>query len=206
MIYQEVIFTKEECDTIINYKDKYDSFLVTPAWSLIDNTRTVYHKENNFNGVKTEVGTDWVKKYNVWDIPINDDTNWFYGRIYNWFINVSGVKIDKSIYFNNPESAHKLHEYVVGDKFDLHIDKNEYDSDRIWNLGIQLNSEYQGGDYICYDKNNTPVNISKGVGNVVAYTSDILHEIKEITEGVRYSLVIKVHSWELIEKNKKSLI
>jgi hypothetical protein len=30
MIYQEVIFTKEECDNIINYKEKYDSFLITP--------------------------------------------------------------------------------------------------------------------------------------------------------------------------------
>ena len=205
MIHQEVIFTKEECEKIIAYKDKYDLFLVTPKTSLIENTQTVYHKENDFNGIKTEVGKNWVKKYNVWDIPINSETNWFYDRIYDWFINISGVKIDKNIYFNNPESAHKLHEYGVGDKFDLHKDKNENTIDWIWNLGIQLNSNYVGGDYICYNANNEIINISKENGNVVAYQSDILHEIKEITSGVRYSMVIKIHSWELIHKNKKSL-
>jgi hypothetical protein len=206
MVYQEVIFTKEECDIIINYKKKYQSFLVTPTWSLLKNTRTVYHKENDFNGVNYEKGKDWEKKYNVWDVPLDDETKWFYYKIYNWFVDVSGVLIDKDIYFNETGSAHKLHEYTVGDKFDLHIDKNENNLDRIWNLGIQLNSEYDGGDYICYDELNNPLYISKEVGNVVAYTSDVLHEIKEITQGVRYSLVIKLHSWELARKNKKSLI
>jgi hypothetical protein len=206
MIYQEVIFTKEECDNIINYKEKYDSFLITPEWSLLNNSRTVYHKEKNFNGMEVEFGKDWVKKYNVWDIPINEETIWFYDKIYTWFISISGVKIDKSIYFNNPNCAHKLHEYVIGSKFDLHIDKNDENLDRIWNLGIQLNSEYDGGDYICYNKNNNPIFISKEIGNVVAYSSDVLHEITEIKNGIRYSMVIKIHSWELFNKNKKTLI
>jgi predicted 2-oxoglutarate/Fe(II)-dependent dioxygenase YbiX len=48
--------------------------------------------------------------------------------------------------------------------------------------------------------------LSKEVGNVVAYNSDTLHEITEILSGTRYSLVIKVHTWELFAKNKKSLL
>jgi hypothetical protein len=207
MIYQEVIFTEEECEKIITYKDKYDLFLVTPKTSLIENTRTVYHKENDYNGMEVEFGKDWVKKYNVWDIPINEETIWFYDKIYTWFISISGVKIDKSIYFNNPNGAHKLHEYVIGDKFDLHTDKTDSRFDyRIWNLGIQLNSEYDGGDYICYNKNGDPIFISKEIGNVVAYSSDVLHEVTEIKNGIRYSMVIKIHSWELFNKNKKTLI
>lgn len=204
MIYQEIIFTKEECDKIINYKNKYDSFLVTPKSSLLKNSRTVYHKENDFNGIDKEIGVSWIKKYNVWDIRIDKDTKWFYDKIYTWFISVSGVKIDKNAYLDSPNAAHKLHEYVVGDKFDLHMDKSDDTSDRIWNLGIQLNSEYDGGNYICYDE-GTPILISKETGNVVAYNSDTLHEITEITNGIRYSLVIKIHSWELVMKNKKSL-
>jgi hypothetical protein len=205
MIYQEVIFTKEECDNIINYKEKYDSFLITPEWSLLNNSRTVYHKEKNFNGMEVEFGKDWVKKYNVWDIPINEETIWFYDKIYTWFMSVSKVKLNKKVCFNNSNIAHKLHEYIVGDKFDLHKDKTENTMDWIWNLGIQLNTNYVGGDYICYNINNEVVNISKEIGNVVAYQSDVLHEIKEIASGVRYSMVIKIHSWELIHKNEKSL-
>ena len=124
MIYQENIFTKEECDRIINYKNKYESIIVTDPDSLIDNTRTVYHKEENYtpyfkflgktyeNGIDEETGNQWVKKYNVWDIPTNDETMWFYDKIYDWFINVSGVPLDKKI---SADMAHKLHEYVVGD-------------------------------------------------------------------------------------------
>lgn len=218
MIYQEIIFTKEECDTIINYKNKYESILVTDPSSLIPDTRTVYHKEENYspyfkflgktyeNGIDTENEKEWIKKYNVWDIPTNDETIWFYDKIYDWFINVSGVPLDKEASNN---MAHKLHEYVVGDKFDLHVDADPRDPDmatRIWNLGIQLNSDYVGGDYICYDKNNNPTYISNATGNVVAYTSDVPHKITEILEGSRYTMVIKVHSWQLLQKSKKSLL
>jgi predicted 2-oxoglutarate/Fe(II)-dependent dioxygenase YbiX len=61
-------------------------------------------------------------------------------------------------------------------------------------------------NYICYNKNNNPIFISKEIGNVVAYSSDVLHEITEIKNGIRYSMVIKIHSWELFNKNKKTLI
>jgi hypothetical protein len=197
MVYQKVIFTEEECDKIIEYKEKYENFLVTPKNSLMENTRTVFYEDSEIH---------WVKKYNVWDIPIDENTEWFYDKIYTWFSDTTGIKLDRESYFNTLGAAHKLHEYTAGDKFDLHIDKSWDNLDRIWNLGIQLNSNYTGGDYICYDEENQPIYLSKEVGNVVVYNSDTLHEITEILSGIRYSLVIKVHTWELVVKNKKSLI
>lgn len=197
MVYQKVLFTEKECNEIIGYIKQYENFLVTPKNSLIENTRTVFYED---------LESRWVKKYNVWDIPIDENTKWFYDRIYSWFSNTSGVKLDRDSYFNTPNAAHKLHEYTLGDKFDLHIDKSWDNLDRIWNLGIQLNSNYTGGDYICYDEKNQPIYLSKEVGNVVAYNSDTLHEVTEILSGIRYSLVIKVHTWELLVKNKKSLL
>ena len=197
MVYQKVIFTEEECNKIIGYKEKYKNFLVTPQNSLIENTRTVFYED---------LESHWVKKYNVWDIPIDENTEWFYDKIYTWFSDTTGIKLDRESYFNTLGAAHKLHEYTAGDKFDLHIDKSWDNLDRIWNLGIQLNSNYTGGDYICYDEENQPIYLSKEVGNVVVYNSDTLHEITEILSGIRYSLVIKVHTWELVVKNKKSLI
>lgn len=218
MIYQKIIFTKEECDTIISYKDRYESLITTDIASVLPDTRIVYHKEENYNpnfkylgqtyqnGIDDETTNVWVKKYNVWDIPTNEETIWFYDRIYDWFIDVSGVPVDKNL---SNHMAHKLHEYVVGDKFDLHVDADPRDpgmASRIWNLGIQLNSDYVGGDYICYDENNNPIHLSKEVGNVVAYESDVPHKITEILEGSRFTMVIKVHSWQLQQKSKKSFI
>jgi|LauGreSBDMM110SN_4_FD.fasta_scaffold52927_2 hypothetical protein len=206
MIYQEVIFTKKECETIMNLRNNHKLFFVTPESSLIKNTRTVYHKEKNFNGVGYDNSKDWVKRYNVWDIPINKETFWFYDRIYKWFSELTNIQIDREKYFNRSDAAHKIHEYNIGDKFDLHADQNDGSIDRIWNLGIQLNSNYEGGDYICYDKNNHPINISKETGNTIAYSSDVLHEINEILQGKRYSLVVKIYSWELYTKKNKSFI
>lgn len=101
-------------------------------------------------------------------------------------------------------NAHKLHQYVVGDKFSKHLDNFGY-PDRLWNVGIQLNDSYIGGEYIIYQDSNSTY-LSKEVGNVVAYTADTLHEITEITEGERWSMVIKIHDWEVLTKKKSTLL
>lgn len=200
MIYQEVLFTEDECTKILNYRFEYPNHIKTPQYTLLDGTRTVFQK------IKKSDST-WIKKYNVWDIPINDDTFWFYDRIYSWFENESGIIINRDAYFNKPNSAQKIHEYNIGDKFDIHIDLNDEYPDRVWNLGIVLNSNFEGGEYICYDENTKQPNIIKKItGNVIAYSSNVPHEITEITKGNRYSMVIKIREKEIIKKTQKSLL
>jgi hypothetical protein len=198
MIYQEKIFTQEECDKILSYRFDYPNHIVTPNWSMIEGTRTVYLQVENLN---------WYKKYNVWDIPIDSNTSWFYEKIYSWFENISGLTLDR-IHFNKSYAAHKLHEYNVGDKFGIHVDNNGDDfKDRVWNLGINLNSDFDGGEYICYSLDYSEKTILEKIsGNAVAYTSDVPHEITKITEGSRYSMVIKILEDEIINKSKKTLI
>jgi hypothetical protein len=210
-ILQNKLFTEEECKIIIGYSKVYSDFIVTPLSSLKENTRNVYYstEEKSHQDV---VG--WTKSYNVWDIPVHSDTSWMYDRIYKWFSNETGLNLTRKIEprfcketglnLNGKIDAHKLHQYRVGDKFDKHIDNVGF-PDRIWNLGIQLNDSYLGGDYIVYTDSN-PTYLSKETGTVIAYTSDVLHEVTEIIEGERWSMVIKVHNWELILKNKITLM
>lgn len=188
-ILQAKLFTEQECKTIIEYSKLYNNFIVTPLSSLRENSRNVYFSTED---------KAWTKSYNVWDIPVHSNTGWMYNRVYDWFSKESGLSLTRQI------DAHKLHQYRTGDKFDKHTD-NIGMPDRIWNLGIQLNNEYKGGDYIVHLESNT-IFLSKEIGNVVAYTSDVVHEITEITEGERWSMVIKVHDWELISKTKKTLM
>lgn len=202
MFYEKVLFTEEECKQILDYRFEYPNHYVTPDWSLIKGTRTVYQSV-------PQGTTNWVKKYNVWDIVKDEKTKWFYNRIYDWFESVSGLHIKREHYGeikNKRRFAHKLHEYSKGDRFDKHIDSIEEYSDRLWNLGIILNSDFEGGDYLYYDKEDNEYSFSKITGNVVAYSSEVPHEITEITQGKRYAMVIKLHDWELVSKKIKTLL
>ena len=66
-------------------------------------------------------------------------------------------------------------------------------------MGIQLNDNYEGGNYVCWDDNNNEIIISKEVGTAVAYNARIPHEIQEITNGSRWSIVMPISSLEIIE-------
>jgi predicted 2-oxoglutarate/Fe(II)-dependent dioxygenase YbiX len=93
-----------------------------------------------------------------------------------------------------------LHKYSKGDSFTKHIDLNANFPDRRWNLGIQLNENYTGGEYVCYDENNNEIILSKEVGTAIAYNSTTLHEIREIHSGERWSIVAPIWKNWLLEK------
>lgn len=196
MIYQEKIFTKEECDKILSYREIYTDLPYRGAEDVIDlENRRIDQFIRLENGKKTG------KFFNVWDIPNDKETHWFFKKIINWFSNISEIQIKDSNYYPN---GCGLHKYSKGDLFQKHIDLTKNHLDRRWNLGIQLNEEYTGGEYVCYDNNDNPIILSKEVGTAIAYDAKTLHEIKEITSGERYSIVITITTHTLIEK--KSMI
>jgi predicted 2-oxoglutarate/Fe(II)-dependent dioxygenase YbiX len=71
---------------------------------------------------------------------------------------------------------------------------------RRYNLGIQLSDSYEGGEYVCWDDNDNEVLISKQTGTVLSYHGRIWHEIKEITNGERLSIVMPIYKHHIIEK------
>ena len=192
MIYQEVIFTKEECEKIIAYKEVYTDLIWRSLEPAIDfeNRRIDHHTH-------TKGGKKFGKFFNVWDIQNDSNTLWVFERLLKWFNSVSNIDIDI-------EGAKKirggsLHKYSKGDLFQKHMDLVIGHENRRWNLGIQLNEEYNGGEYICYNNDNE-ILISPKPGTAVAYDATTYHEIKEITAGERYSLVICVTTDIIIEK------
>jgi predicted 2-oxoglutarate/Fe(II)-dependent dioxygenase YbiX len=71
-------------------------------------------------------------------------------------------------------------------------------------LGIQLNESYEGGEYLIWDDNENEILISKEVGTALAYHGRLYHEIKKITTGERWSIVMPLNNFNIIEK--KSLL
>ena len=92
------------------------------------------------------------------------------------------------------------HRPQVGDSFSKHIDLAEGFDTRRYNLGIQLNDSYEGGEYVCWDDNNNEVLISKQIGTALSYHCRIWHEIKKITNGERWSIVMPIKKQHINEK------
>jgi len=191
VIYQEKIFTKEECKRIIDFKNIYTDLPFREREKNID-----FENHRIDQLVKIEGEKKFGKFFNVWDIKNDVDSEWMFFKLTNWFSKISNVEL----------TEHKiigcsLHKYSKGDLFMKHRDISTLFMERRWNLGIQLNSDYIGGDYICYTNNNT-FTFDKTEGTALAYAADIEHEITEIVEVERWSLVLSIRKENIKEKRK----
>ena len=160
----------------------------------------LYNKDYSIFGVNEDkiVNTrinDEQLSYNVYVVPNNENTNWIFERLMDWFSKVSGIKrntAQKIPHFT-------LQKYSIGDRFHRHIDLTESHPNRRYNIGVQLNNEYEGGEYVFWDSNENEGMFSKEVGNALAYNCKVPHEIKKITNGERWSLVMPIAHWHLLE-------
>ena len=188
MIYQQQLFSEEECALIKSYvnlqpTDLTKYFNTEGKFKFIDDNKLV----------ATSGG---AISYNVYVIKNTAETEWMFNKLMLWFSEVSNIKINH----NHIIRVCTLHRYGIGDAFATHIDLSHGFEERRYNLGIQLNDTYTGGEYICWDDNNNECLISKQTGTALSYHGRILHEIKEITSGERWSIVMPITKHNIIEK------
>ena len=176
MFYQNVIFNKEECNKII---------------SLIKNISKEEGKNKYGDKITTEVSFD---EYTIQD---DDTTNWFMNRIKIFVEETLKIKLNKL-----NKDAHIL-SYGINDGFSKHVDYNPDNGPdvRIYTLGVLLNDEFEGGEFILYQDNNEPTELKKIIGNVFLFKTTLLHEVKKITKGIRYVLIIHIKNSEIKKVN-----
>jgi len=78
--------------------------------------------------------------------------------------------------------------YDIGDFYNKHIDMSGHDSDRKLSVIIPLSNDYEGGDTLFFTSKN-PIKMPKEANIATFFPSYIVHEVTEVTKGVRYSLV-----------------
>jgi predicted 2-oxoglutarate/Fe(II)-dependent dioxygenase YbiX len=88
--------------------------------------------------------------------------------------------------------------YEVGDYIVKHHDTMGYDTNgdtlnRYYALNIILNDDFEGGDFLYYDTNNNPIKIENKSGIGLIFRTNILHEVKPVLKGVRYSFSVFIH-------------
>ena len=184
MKYKIDYFTKKECEKIIDLHKTYKDFGFNYDWY-----KNVYDENNRREG-KTS-------KFDAYLIPNSPHTKWLFDKLQTFFEESTGLT-----FINNIPKC-QLYRYEVGDSFPKHIDLVDIFPKRRYNLGVNLNDDFSGGEYHCWNEDtedDTMKVIPKKTGTICVYHSRQLHEIKEITKGVRWSLVIKIDADVINEK------
>jgi PKHD-type hydroxylase len=172
MIFKEsVIFTKEEVNYIVSY---------------MDNEEDIFFKIK-YDGVLYEKGSKATSK----KLDFTEENMWIFEKIKKWTNSLDMGLIWKSLPFAT------FRRYREGDFFVKHTD--DLNSDfrskkrgiRILTIGVQLSdeNEYEGGNFLVWN-NNEEINVDKKIGNTIMYSTNTPHEVKEITKGMRTSLIL----------------
>ena len=163
MIHQKVLFSKDECKTIINLNK--------------NNSQSWGHNNRLYDSLLIQYRTD---------------THWVFDRLKSFFEDVTQIQIpnlNKDIHY---------HIFKKDNYFGLHSDDL---ANRMYSVGVLLNDNFDGGDFILYDKDNLTLN--KTIGNTYIFDVSIKHEITKIMNGERYSMIwfitndnIKIEKWQ----------
>jgi hypothetical protein len=84
-----------------------------------------------------------------------------------------------------------LLKYEIGGKYEIHTDHYN-EEQRTLTFILNLNEDYEGGDFIFYNQNNTEMKRVKcKTATCIMFPSNFQypHRIEPITKGIRYSIV-----------------
>lgn len=164
--YWDKAFTKEECEKII----------------AIGNDRTQQQ-------ATTRSGVDKVRKSEVaWLYP-SDDLDWAYRRLTDIIMSLN-ERFFKFDLFGATEGFQFTKYVAPGGKYGKHIDSATGTMIRKLSFTLQLSEpdSYKGGD-LCLYFGDKPEVMKREQGFVALFPSYVLHEVKPVTHGTRYSLV-----------------
>ena len=163
ILKEKILFSKEECDYIINLSKELDE--VKP-----------YGYKDNVNNENLKIS------YSVWALDRDDKTQWIFNKIHTYFENETNLKIKKEL------DKIYIHKYIEGQKFEKHADT--YYKTQIHNVGVCLNDNYDGGEFVLY---NPEEQLPKEQGIIYTLPSVRWHEVKEILNGERWSIIGFLH-------------
>ena len=102
-------------------------------------------------------------------------------------VNVGIIKYEKDSFFGRHQDR---------------LSESEFNKDFLYNINVRLNDDYKGGEFYL---NDSPYH--KPVGEIYHYKSSQYHEVKKITEGVRYTAIFYIRERDVIKDlNNKNLL
>jgi len=166
-----VCFSKEECDKIINL------------------TLEIEGTHRDVNSKTVERPREKIS-YTYYNIYRNESVKWVFDKITEYLL------IDQNIEITKPFEVIHLHKYIAGNEFERHSDI--YYPNQTLNVGVCLNDDYVGGDFVLYKPTQI---IPKIAGTIYSFKNTREHEVTKIESGIRYSLIIFLY-----KENMKSSV
>ena len=123
----------------------------------------------------------------------NEQTQWIFDRLSIY------LKTEYPMNKLNEMPEIYLHRYLIGNEFARHDDSTTH-PDQLLNIGVCLNNDYEGGEFIAYDPFEV---LPKVIGTIYTMKSDREHEVKKIESGERWSLILFLNKHHLNIGNTK---
>jgi PKHD-type hydroxylase len=165
--YWDSAFTPEECKKIIEIGNKK---------KLIQGT--ILH------GTTSSMRDSKI----AWLYP-TEELNWVYTRISQIIYDLNKKYFNFELY-GFIEGFQFTHYQQPDGKYKKHVDRGLNAFIRKLSLSVQLSdpSSYEGGELLLHEEEN-PIIVPKEQGKLITFPSYIMHEVKPVTKGERYSLV-----------------
>ena len=166
--YYNNVFSKEECKKIITLGNK-----IGVKEAVLD--------KGSINKKIRDSKISWIYP--------NNESVWIYRKITE-AVSELNSKFFKFDLYGFIEGLQFTHYQAPSGNYKKHIDRYLGIFTRKLSLTIQLSdsSSYKGGDLLLYDSPN-PRLCPKEQGKLILFPSYVLHEVKPVTKGERYSLV-----------------
>jgi PKHD-type hydroxylase len=160
-------FSKEECLKIIKIAKKIKS----EESKIIGNSSKDYRKSN----------VTWLSP--------NQELEWVYRKLTDIIEDLNSKYFKFNIYGFN-ERLQFTHYKSPEGKYKKHVDRIYNFLIRKLSVSVQLSDpkNYQGGELILY-QNEEGVVMHKEQGDLILFPSFVMHEVKKVTKGERFSLV-----------------
>jgi len=129
--------------------------------------------------------------YDAWKLILDNNSQWIFDKITQYFTYATNLKIKKEL------STLYIHKYNVGQQFEKHND-TQYKT-QIHNVGVCLNDDYVGGDFILYNPKEI---LPKRQGEIYTFPSSRFHEVEQIVKGERWSIIGFIHIENIYLSNK----
>jgi len=169
--YWENIFTKEECEKIIEIGK-----VIGVQTAAVGENKTIVEIRDS--------STSWIKP--------SEETRWIFQRLNDVVLSLN-KRFFKFDIFGLEEDLQFTSYAAPHGKYVSHVDTVFNGQIRKLSFSVQLSEpdSYEGGNLLLHF-GTEPYQASRGQGDLTMFPSYTLHEVEPVTLGTRYSLVVWV--------------
>mgnify|MGYP003111580338 CR=1 FL=1 len=151
--------------------------------------------------IKAQVGSPTDNPHLNKDIRITDvafcNDEWLFDLVWH-YLNTANINSNWNFQVESCEPM-QISKYEENGHYDFHLDGNGFtrynmpenkflhNKTRKLSMTIVLNEDYEGGEFEFFDEKRL---IKEKLGTVIVFPSYMIHRVKPVTKGTRYSLVV----------------